>query len=150
MHDVGALLVAQVQAVAAGVPSACLADMLTSLADLLAIAPHLEFIMSWVRAVCLHHATTLATAAQSGNGTAVGIGGSLSSPVGGGVAPPMRALSRAVAKVHQDLTGAAERNMFALEYLCGPLREGEEQEGDDDEEADVDASHVAKAEEIAA
>lgn len=96
---------------AAGVPSNYLADVLTSLADLLAMIPHLEYILAWVRAVCLHHAATLAAASKAG-----GVTGAVS--LVAAVGPPLRALSRAVAKAHEDLSSAAEGNLFALDYLC--------------------------------
>ena len=98
---------------AAGVPSGALADMLTSLADLLTSAPHLEFMLTWVKALCVHHAPTLGPAAQGSTSSKHTTPAALT----GAVAPPLRALSKAITKIHEDLAVAADQNLFALAYL---------------------------------
>ena len=61
LHDAplwGALL-PQVDMVAARVPAVALVEVLSALAEALGECPHLEFLLRWVRAVCLHHGAAL-------------------------------------------------------------------------------------------
>lgn len=97
-----------------------LADLLVSLTDLIRLIPDLEYMLAWVKSVCVHHMAALSPAATAGRTRGVAALG-----------PPLQALSRAVAKVHEDLSGAAERNLFALDYLCAK-RPGEGSDSDDE------------------
>ena len=43
----------------AGLPSAAVADVLTLLAEFMPECPHLEFILKWLRLLCLKHGPAL-------------------------------------------------------------------------------------------
>ncbi len=45
--------------IAGSVPTAALVDVLAALAEYMTDCPHLEFLLSWVRSICLRHGTTL-------------------------------------------------------------------------------------------
>ncbi len=45
--------------VAASVPTAALTEVLGALAQYMTDCPHLEFLLNWVRSICLRHGTTL-------------------------------------------------------------------------------------------
>ncbi len=49
----------QVDMIAGSVPAAALTDVLAALADYMTDSPHLEFLLKWVRSLCLRHGTTL-------------------------------------------------------------------------------------------
>ncbi|KAL0036124.1 hypothetical protein WJX79_004341 [Trebouxia sp. C0005] len=49
----------QVGSVAAGVPSASVPQVLSALASYLADSPHLEFLLSWLRDICIKHGRSL-------------------------------------------------------------------------------------------
>ena len=49
----------QVDLVAARVPAVALVEVLNALAEALKECPHLEFLLRWVRALCLHHGSAL-------------------------------------------------------------------------------------------
>lgn len=55
----------QVDVVAASVPRAALAGVLGALAEYIADCPHLEFLLMWVRSICLRHGTTLQVSLSS-------------------------------------------------------------------------------------
>ena len=44
---------AQVRAVAAGAPSSAVPAVLVALSEALAASPHMEFLLTWVHALCL-------------------------------------------------------------------------------------------------
>lgn len=49
----------QVDTTVAALPSAAVADILTLLAEFMPECPHLEFILKWLRALCIKHGPTL-------------------------------------------------------------------------------------------
>ena len=55
----------QVDMVAGSVPTAALADVLAALAEYMTDCPHLEFLLKWVRSLCLRHGTTLQVCAYT-------------------------------------------------------------------------------------
>ena len=103
--------IVQVGLVAGSVPASGLADVLAALGELLQTSPHLEFLLRWISALCIAHSTAIGAACRTGPG-AQPLQGSHAA-----VLPPLRALNRAVAKLHEDLGQAAEQNLFSLQYL---------------------------------
>ena len=49
----------QVDTTVASLPSAAVADVLTLLAEYMPECPHLEFILKWLRSLCLKHGSAL-------------------------------------------------------------------------------------------
>ncbi|KAL3138072.1 hypothetical protein ABBQ38_005303 [Trebouxia sp. C0009 RCD-2024] len=90
----------QVSTVAAGVPSSSVSQVLVALASYLADSPHLEFLLCWLRHVCLKHGKTL-----QHEKAAV-------------VMPAIRSLQRVLSKTHEDLSAACDSNLYTLQYLC--------------------------------
>ena len=90
----------QVSSVAAGVPTSALPTVLAVLAEALTDSPHLEFVLGWVQSLCVVHGGALQNTAQNA-----------------GALPPLRALQRAVAQVHDQLAVACDSNLYTLEYL---------------------------------
>lgn len=45
----------QVAAVAAGAPSAAVPAVLAAVSEAMAASPHVEFLLTWVQALCLRH-----------------------------------------------------------------------------------------------
>jgi periodic tryptophan protein 2 len=72
---------------------------LAALAELVPQSPHLEHLLGWIQAVCIRH------------GDAVQRGGARSMPA-------LRALQKAVGRVHEDLASICESNLYSLRYLC--------------------------------
>ena len=97
-----------VRAAASGVPPSAAPEVLAALADLLSgETPHVEFCVSWARALLRSHARALRDAPR------------------GATAPPLRALQAAAARLQSDLGATAAANVHALKYLSrtAPLRE---------------------------
>lgn len=90
----------QVAIVAAGIPSAAVGQVLVALGAYLADSPHLEFLLSWLRMLCVRHSKTLQ------NERALDI------------MPAIRSMQRVLGKTHQDLAVACESNQYTLQYLC--------------------------------
>lgn len=90
----------QVSSVTAGIPSASVAQVLVALAAYLADSPHLEFLLGWLRDVCVKHGKTL----QNEKAAAV--------------MPAFRSLQRVLGKTHEDLAAASDSNLYTLQYLC--------------------------------
>lgn len=90
----------QVNLVAAGIPSAWVSQVLVALGMYLADSPHLEFLLSWLRTVCIRHSKALQ------NERAVDI------------MPAIRSMQRVLGKTHQDLAAACDSNLYTLQYLC--------------------------------
>ena len=90
----------QVAIVAAGIPSASVGQILVALGAYLADSPHLEFLLSWLRTVCIKHSKALQ------NERALDI------------MPAIKAMQRVLGKTHQDLAAACESNQYTLQYLC--------------------------------
>ena len=55
---------------------------------------------SWVKALCVRHGAAIQSS---------GVGGAL---------PALRALQKALTRLHEDLAATCEGNMYTLEYLC--------------------------------
>lgn len=96
----------QVAFVAASVPTATVVPLLTSLAGSLATSPHLEFMLAWLHALCMHH----------GNMLQVHGSGSHSA-----VMPALRAVQKSLFQVHEDISTACQTNVYTLRYLCDKL-----------------------------
>jgi hypothetical protein len=97
----------QLDTVARALPALYLEPLLRALAGLLTESPHLEFLLRWVRAVAVAHGPALQQGGPGGGG-----------PGSGCVGPPvLRALQQALSRVHADVAGAAEGNVYTLEYL---------------------------------
>ena len=92
------------------VPKSFVAQLLSALVELLAESAHAEFLLQWISAVCHAHAGLL----QGG---------------GADVQPLLRALQKGTNRMHADLAGACEANLYTLEYLtsgaasCSAVRE---------------------------
>lgn len=97
----------QVSSVAAGVSSSSVPQVLVALASYLADSPHLEFLLCWLRHVCLKHGKTLQL-----EKAAV-------------VMPAIRSLQRVLSKTHEDLSAACDSNMYTLQYLCAAGQNGQ-------------------------
>ncbi|DBA78910.1 hypothetical protein WJX77_008158 [Trebouxia sp. C0004] len=96
----------QVGSVAAGVPSASVPQVLLALASYLADSPHLEFLLSWLRDICIKH------------------GRSLQNEKAAVIMPAIRSLQRVLSKTHEDLSAACDSNQYMLQYLCAAGRDG--------------------------
>ncbi len=59
MSEVEVAELMQVDTTVASLPSAAVADVLTLLAEYMPECPHLEFILKWLRSLCLKHGPTL-------------------------------------------------------------------------------------------
>ena len=90
----------QVSSVAAGIPSASVAQVLVALASYLTDSPHLEFLLSWLKHICIRHGRTLQNEKASV------------------VMPAIRAMQRVLSKTHEDLSAACDSNLYTLQYLC--------------------------------
>lgn len=90
-----------VAAVASAVPAAYLPRTLSALADLLDQSPHLEHLLSWLRAVFAAHGRALQD--RAGGGVA-----------GGDAGPAMTQLVKALARIHGDLGATAGTNLYTL------------------------------------
>ncbi len=55
----------QVDTTVASLPSAAVADVLTLLAEYMPECPHLEFILKWLRSLCLKHGPALQVCSSS-------------------------------------------------------------------------------------
>lgn len=95
-----AVVCMQVSNVAAAVPSSSVSQVLVALASYLADSPHLEFLLCWLRHVCVKHGKTL-----QNEKAAV-------------VMPAIRSLQRVLSKSHEDLSAACDSNLYTLQYLC--------------------------------
>ena len=49
----------QVELVANSLPPAALTEVLAALAEAMAESPHIEFLLRWVRCICLQHGNAL-------------------------------------------------------------------------------------------
>ncbi|KAK9915110.1 hypothetical protein WJX75_004822 [Coccomyxa subellipsoidea] len=90
----------EVDMIAGSVPTAALTDVLAALAEYMTDCPHLEFLLKWVRSLCLRHGTTLQAMPASRT------------------MPVFRALQQAVTKSHEDLASACDTNLYTLRYLA--------------------------------
>ncbi len=118
-----------------------LEPLLRALAALLTESPHLEFLLRWVQSVAVAHGPAL----QQGGpgGAALGGGPCVGMPV-------LRALQQALARVHSDLAGAAEGNVYTLDYLVAASKahaeaKGEEEDGDEGDGEEGEEMGGAKA-----
>jgi hypothetical protein len=103
----------QVAVVARALPAVYLEPLLRALVACLSESPHLEFLLRWVQSVAIAHGPALQHGGPAG-------GGAAAAAAGGGPRvgmPVLRALQQALARVHADLAGAAESNVYTLDYL---------------------------------
>lgn len=96
----------QVGSVAGGVPSASVPQVLVALASYLADSPHLEFLLGWLRDICIKHGRTLQNEKASI------------------VMPAIRSLQQVLGKTHDDLSAACDSNLYTLQYLSAVGRDG--------------------------
>ncbi|KXZ50608.1 hypothetical protein GPECTOR_15g291 [Gonium pectorale] len=117
-----------VAATAAGLPAAFVPAVLAALAEAAAEGPHLEFVLSWVRGVCVAHGAALKAAVAAGGGAGFGGGGGgaaarlAAAAAGGGlgsgaVVPVLRSLQKVLGRLHADLAATCESNLYGLQYL---------------------------------
>lgn len=114
----------QVDAVASGVPTASVASVLQALAECLSETPHVEFALRWVRALCARHAAALQTMPSSVT------------------LPVFRSLQRVLTRLQDDLSTAAESNLYTLRYLsaAGEAADRRAAAADADPDAEGDVS----------
>ncbi|MEW5311682.1 MAG: hypothetical protein WDW38_003377 [Sanguina aurantia] len=99
-HCVFSTPVAQVPTVGAALPAAFVPQVLTLLSEYLSDSPHLEFLLVWMKGVCSSHGPSLEAAGRSG-----------------AAMPALRSLQKALNRLHGDLEGACEDNIYTLDYL---------------------------------
>lgn len=87
-----------VAASARAVPAARLRELLGTLAELAERSPHVEHVLRWCQALCVAHQRVIRDAAAD-------------------FAPQLRALGKALARLHDDLSATAGGNAYALQYL---------------------------------
>ena len=92
---------------AASVPSAAVVPLLQSLAVSLATSPHLEFVLAWLHALCMHHGSMLQVQGSSTHSALM---------------PALRAVQKSLFQVHEDLSTACQTNVYTLRYLCDELQ----------------------------
>lgn len=91
-------------------PAAVVPPLLGALAELLPQTPHVEHLVGWAKALCVRH------------------GGAVQGGAGGAL-PALRALQKALTRLHEDLAETCEANLYSLQYLAAA---GEDAAGGDD------------------
>jgi periodic tryptophan protein 2 len=143
----------QVVTVAAQLPVMFLQPLLVCLVDCLEASPHMEFLLSWSKALLVSHGSALAAAAggatalraavvgtgSTGAAAAAAAGGDGGS-TGGGLVAALRALQQIVNRLHKDLSSTAEGNKYLLDYIvaAGRLQQQQQQQQQDPEPAAAD------------
>jgi periodic tryptophan protein 2 len=170
----------QVSTAAGQLPPVFLQAMLSCVAECLDESPHMEYLLSWVKALLVAHGPALAAAAGGGTalraalagggetGAAAGAAAGRAGAAGGGanLAATLRALRQVVTRLHKDLSSAAEGNVYLLDYIvaAGQLQQQRRKDGEQqqqkqqqqDEEGDgaaamqVDAAAAVRGEVVAA
>lgn len=108
----------QVATAAGALPPAFVPQVLTQLAEALSSSPHLEFLLTWVRAVCAAHGEALRAAASGAVARGAAAGGGAGSAVpSSAVMPALRALQKCLTRLHADLAHTCEGNAYTLDYL---------------------------------
>jgi periodic tryptophan protein 2 len=90
---------ASVELVVATLPAVVAPGLLGTLAEALPTTPHVEHVLSWVKALCSRHGMAMQSRA-------------------GEAAPALRALQKALAGLQEDLGSTVEANLYSLQYLC--------------------------------
>ena len=102
-------------------PSSSAPGLLGILAELLPSSAHLEFLLKWVRAIGVRHGAALHMAQLNSTATrSITAGSSIGSAaphVNSNALPALRALQKALTKIHEGLAMTCESNIYALEYL---------------------------------
>jgi len=138
----------QVVPTAKQLPALFLQQLLSTLVGLLEESPHMEFLLSWVKALLVAHGPVLAAAAGGATALRAAVvgGGSTAAEAaaaaaGGGVVSTLRALQQVVGRLHQDISTTAEGNVYLLNYLvdAGKLQQQQQQEPEEE------AAPLAKA-----
>lgn len=80
-------------------PPAVVPQLLTALGELLPATPHVEYLLTWAKALCTRHGAAVQAAA-------------------GAALPALRSLQKALTRLHEDLAATCERNLYELEYLA--------------------------------
>jgi periodic tryptophan protein 2 len=88
-----------VELVVATLPAVVAPGLLGTLAEALPATPHVEHVLSWVKALCSRHGMAMQSRA-------------------GEAAPALRALHKALAGLQEDLGSTVEANLYSLQYLC--------------------------------
>eukprot|EP00798_Chlamydomonas_sp_ICE-L_P014256 gene14256-20229_t len=99
-HCILSTPVGQVGTVAGALPSSFSPQVLGLLADLLNESPHVEFILMWVRTICVSHGRFLEGASSNV-----------------AIMPAMRSLQKALSRMHEDMATSCESNIYTLEFL---------------------------------
>ncbi|PRW59321.1 periodic tryptophan 2-like protein [Chlorella sorokiniana] len=107
---------AQVSLVVNQLPPAVVPQLLTALGELLPATPHIEYLLSWAKPICVRH------------GAAIQAGGSAAA------LPALRSLQKALTRLHEDLAATCEANQYALEYITTAGQDAEEREVEADAE----------------
>ncbi len=119
-----------VRATAAAAPHAYLPRLLAALAEAAESSPHVEHVLRWVAALCAAHGRAMQERAAA-------------------LLPACRALTRQLARLHDDLGATAGANVYALRALCDAppddanpsglvLVPADASDDDDDDEDDMD------------
>uniref|UniRef100_A0A383VAW3 Small-subunit processome Utp12 domain-containing protein n=1 Tax=Tetradesmus obliquus TaxID=3088 RepID=A0A383VAW3_TETOB len=156
----------QVTTAAAQLPALFLQAVLSCVAECLDESPHMEYLLSWVKALLIAHGPALAAAAGGGTalraalagggdaGAAAGAAAGRAGAAGGGanLAATLRALRQVVTRLHKDLSSTAEGNVYLLDYIvsAGQLqqqqrRQAAEQQQQQDEDGGAAAMLVDAA-----
>lgn len=135
----------QLNTVAAQLPAMFMQQILTSLVECLEESPHMEFLLSWLKALLVAHGPTLAAAANGGTvlkaavvAGGVGAAAAASAAGGGGVTAALRALQQVVTRLQKDLSSTAEGNVYLLDYIISAGKLHEQQQQHEGEQMDVE------------
>ena len=90
---------ASVELVVATLPAVVAPGLLGTLAEALPDTPHVEHLLTWIKAVCSRHGVSMQNRA-------------------GEAAPALRSLHKALAGLQDDLGSTVESNLYSLQYLC--------------------------------
>jgi periodic tryptophan protein 2 len=159
----------QVTTAAAQLPPLFLQALLSCVAECLDDTPHMEYLLSWVKALLVAHGPALAAAAGGGTalraalagggdvGAAAGAAAGRAGAAGGSsnLAAALRALRQVVTRLHKDLSSTAEGNVYLLDYIvsAGQLqqqrRHAEEQQQKQEENGGAEDMQVDAAAAVA-
>ncbi|KAL4425513.1 hypothetical protein ABPG75_009529 [Micractinium tetrahymenae] len=101
---------AQVPLLANQLLAAVVPQLLAALGELIPQTPHIEYLLSWAKALCVRHGAAI-QASGAGGGSAL---------------PALRSLQKALTRLHEDLAATCEGNMYMLQYLCSAAQAGQE------------------------
>lgn len=155
-HGIMSVPLGQVVPTAKQLPALFLQQLLSTIVQLLDSSPHMEFLLSWVKALLVAHGPVLAAAAGGATALRAAVAGGGSSgagaaaaAAGGGVVSTLRALQQVIGRLHQDLSSTAEGNVYLLNYLveAGKLQQQQQstqQQQEDDQHEEERPAAAAK------